>query len=131
MYSGGCLCGKVTYTYAGEIQQVSMCHCKQCRTAQGSAFVAVCPVDATLLVFEGEKHIKRYESTEGKYRAFCGECGSPLYSANEELPSIKRLRLGSLDQQVKPDNRYHKFVNHKADWFDIVDGLTQFGENNT
>lgn len=130
MYSGSCLCGKVSYTYSGELNEVSMCHCSQCRKAQGSAFVAVCPVESDKLVFSGENNIQKFQSTAGKYRAFCGECGSPLYSAREDLPEVKRLRIGTLDQQIKPDNRYHKFVSYKADWFDITDGLPKFEENN-
>jgi hypothetical protein len=30
-------------------------------------------------------------------RAFCGLCGSPLYSRREAAPQAMRLRIGSLD----------------------------------
>jgi hypothetical protein len=130
MVSGGCLCGKVSYQYEGEIDEVSMCHCSSCRRAQGSAFVAVCPVQSLLLTFQGEQYIKKHFSSPGKFRAFCGECGSALYSAKEDVPEVKRLRIGTLSDDVRPNNRYHKFVNYKADWFDIEDGLPQYPENN-
>ena len=44
MIKGSCLCGGVRYEYDGEIDEISICHCSQCRKAQGSAFAAVSPV---------------------------------------------------------------------------------------
>jgi hypothetical protein len=40
-FTGGCLCGGVRYTYAGELGgtagAVTVCHCASCRKAQGYA----------------------------------------------------------------------------------------------
>ena len=46
MIEGSCLCGGVRYRYDGEIGEISLCHCSQCRKAHGSAFAAVSPVAA-------------------------------------------------------------------------------------
>ena len=46
MIEGHCLCGGVRYEYDGELTELSLCHCSQCRRAQGSAFVTVSPVQA-------------------------------------------------------------------------------------
>ena len=40
MLKGSCLCGQVRYEYDGDITEVSMCHCGQCRKAQGTAYAA-------------------------------------------------------------------------------------------
>jgi len=42
MIRGSCLCGKVKYEYDGEIEEIAMCHCSQCRKAQGGAFGTKC-----------------------------------------------------------------------------------------
>lgn len=124
MHQGSCLCGKVRYTYSGEIDEVSMCHCKQCQKAQGSAFVAVAPIrTADFCITHGEEYLKEYRATPGKMRVFCSECGSPLYSARDDLPESKRLRLGTLDTQVTPSKRYHAWVSSKAEWFVLDDEL--------
>lgn len=126
MVSGSCCCGKVSYQYHGEIDEVSMCHCTLCQKAQGGPMVAVCPISADQLEIQGAGFLSRYESSEGKFRVFCRHCGSPIYSENKQLPGIKRLRLGTLDQPINPRKRYHKFVDSKATWFEIGDDLPQF-----
>ncbi|MDP2822502.1 MAG: hypothetical protein Q8O52_07460 [Sulfuritalea sp.] len=45
MIEGSCLCGGIRYQYDGEIEEISICHCSQCRKAQGSAFAAASPVE--------------------------------------------------------------------------------------
>lgn len=127
MYEGGCLCGKVRYRYTGELDEISMCHCSQCRKAQGSAFSAVSPVASRdFRILQGSEYLKEYRATPTKGRVFCSACGSPIYSARDDLPEVKRLRLGTLDTPVPVARRYHAFVASKADWFDIADGLPQY-----
>ena len=99
--TGGCLCGAVLYTYEGELGgaagAVTVCHCASCRKAQGYA-VAVVPAWADgFVVTAGADLIREYESSPGKKRAFCGLCGSPLYSRRDDRPEALRIRLGSLD----------------------------------
>lgn len=98
--TGGCLCGAVRYRYAGllggTLGQVTVCHCGQCRRAQGYA-AAVAPIRAAgFAVLAGQDRIRRFESSPGKHRAFCGTCGAPLFSQRAGEP-VLRLRLGSLD----------------------------------
>ncbi len=127
MLKGSCLCGNVQYQYNGTLDEISICHCEQCRKAQGSAFVPVSPVQSRLFVIlKGQDYLKEYRSSPNKVRAFCRECGSPIYSARDDLPEMKRLRLGTLETPVDVQNKYHIFTASKASWFDIADGLPQF-----
>lgn len=127
MLKGSCLCGNVQYQYGGELEEISICHCEQCRKAQGSAFVAVSPVQSSLFsILKGAEYLKEYRSSPGKVRVFCRECGSPLYSARDDRPDVKRLRLGTLETPATAEHRYHSFVKSKAPWFDINDGLPQY-----
>lgn len=126
MITGGCQCGKVRYEYAGNIDEIAMCHCSQCRKAQGVAFATNCPVDASLLRFSGEEHLVRYESSPGKVRVFCGTCGSPMYSQLDSLPNVKRLRVGTVDTKIQVKNKYHIYADSKANWHEISDNYRQF-----
>jgi hypothetical protein len=99
--TGGCLCGGVRFTYggalAGELGLVTVCHCVSCRKAQGYA-VAVAPASAAdFAVTLGQGLIREFQSSPGKWRAFCGVCGSPLYSRLDARPESLRLRLGAID----------------------------------
>lgn len=124
---GSCLCGNIQYQYDGTLDEISICHCEQCRKAQGSAFAAVSPVQSSaFFILRGREYLNEYRSSPNKVRAFCRECGSAIYSARDDQPELKRLRLGTLQTPVNVANKYHIFVCSKASWFDITDGLPQF-----
>ena len=121
--TGGCLCGGVRYRYDGELGgtwgSVTQCHCGQCRKAQGGP-ASVAPASAAALtITTGEAVITEFESSPGKFRAFCGRCGSPLYSRRAELPDTVRLRLGAMDDPP-PELRIeaHIFFDDCAPWED-------------
>lgn len=126
MIKGSCLCGKVSYEYAGTIDEIAMCHCSQCRQAQGGAFATNSPVDAHKLSFSGEEFINEFESNDNKVRAFCRQCGSPLYSARKDLPDIKRLRVGTITTSFTCEDKYHIFSASKASWHSINDNYVQY-----
>jgi hypothetical protein len=129
MIEGGCLCGGIRYQYDGEIEEISLCHCAQCRKAQGSAFAAVSPLDsARFRIIAGAALLREYRSSPGKVRAFCANCGSPIYSAKDDVPEVKRLRIGTVDTPFACDNIFHIFVDSKASWFDIADRHPRFAE---
>ncbi len=108
MHKGSCLCRKIRYAVTDDIDEVSMCHCKQRQKAQGSAFAAVAPIrSAAFRITQGTEYLKEYRATPNRARVFCSECGSPLYSARDDLPEMKRLRLGTLDTPILVNKRYH------------------------
>lgn len=127
MHKGSCSCGKIQYQYSGSLQEISMCHCRDCRKAQGTAFAAVSAIESSQFeITEGHKLLKSYQSSPNKIRVFCSECGSPIYSERDDKPGIKRLRLGTLDTPMQVKNKYHVFVSSKAEWYEINDGLKQY-----
>jgi hypothetical protein len=128
MLNGRCLCGKVSYKYNGVIEEIAMCHCSQCRKAQGGAFATNSPVKTDKLEFTGTEFIKEFQTSDLKVRAFCSNCGSPLYSARSDMPEIRRLRMGSIDTDFTGDSRYHIYTDSKASWYEIVDNHPQYKE---
>jgi len=71
MYTGRCLCGGVRFRIAGALEPVQVCHCSQCRRAQGGPFATNIP--AATAAFEltaGAELLTAYESSPGKQRVF-------------------------------------------------------------
>lgn len=127
MLTGQCLCGGVQLAYTGPLGPIALCHCSQCRRVHGSAFSASAPVQMIHLQFTaGEALIREFESRPGKYRAFCSECGSALYSRVDAIPGILRLRVGVLNEPLGKTPASHVFVGSKADWFAIADDIPQY-----
>ncbi|MDP1875295.1 GFA family protein [Phenylobacterium sp.] len=129
LHAGGCLCGKIRYEVAGPLADIQLCHCSQCRKAQGSAFAANIPVtEAQLRFMPGAAEPVLFESSPGKTRAFCGQCGSPLFSRTTARPGVVRLRAGSLDEPSGAQLGFHIFADSHADWWALDDALPRFAE---
>jgi len=77
---------------------VTLCRCGQCRKAQGCASASAPATAEGFSVVRGAATIVEYVSSPGKKRAFCGVCGSPLYSRRDSDSQVLRLRLGALDE---------------------------------
>lgn len=127
LHRGGCLCGAVKFEITGPLAAIQICHCRQCRRAQGSAFAAAIPVEVEQLRFlSGRDGVREFESSPGKLRAFCTICGSPVYSRRPDTPDTMRIRAGTLDAPVESRPVAHFYTASKADWFSITDALPQF-----
>lgn len=128
--TGSCLCGRIRFRVAGPLGPALYCHCAQCRRATGSAFAAAARVQAKdFVLLAGRELIREFESSPGKLRAFCSNCGSPVYSRRPAEPEALRVRLGTLDGDPRCRPFAHIWVDAKAPWFDITDALPQHAEN--
>ena len=96
-----CLCGGIRIELSGRIGPVVYCHCSRCRKASGTAFAANADVRRKYWRFvAGEDLIHEFESSPGVFRAFCGRCGSPIYSRRPETPDV--LRISSASSTTTP-----------------------------
>ena len=129
MYTASCLCGGIQLKIHDEIPQVFVCHCQQCQKAQGSAFVAIAPIQAqNLEIVTGKELFGEYYASENKRRVFCKKCASPLFSARLDLPDIVRIRVGIINEPLKAKIASHAFIHYKAAWFEILDNASKFEE---
>ena len=127
LLSGSCLCGTIRYEIRGELGPIVMCHCIQCRKAQGSAFASNAAVKATdFVIVAGKDALAGYESSPGKKRHFCRHCASPIISTRDAVPGVVRVRIGTLDSDICATPSAHIYVASKAAWLEIHDGLPQY-----
>lgn len=127
MYTASCLCGGVRFRIEGELEPIQVCHCQQCRKAQGAPVATNTPVsEAAFHLLGGEALLKSFESSPGKERVFCSRCGSPIYSRKDTIPGVLRIRAGLINEplSVRPVAHFH--TGSKANWWPIDDGLQQF-----
>jgi hypothetical protein len=118
MLKGSCLCGAINYEYLGSINDVVICHCDQCKRAQGTPFVTNAPLSLDKFAFtKGTEVLKEFLSSPNKRRVFCGNCGSPFYSQRLDMPETIRLRLGTITEGHIPPPSYEIYCDSKAQWF--------------
>ena len=127
MYTGGCLCGGVQFSIDAELEPIQICHCQQCRKAQGAPVATNSPVSSSVFrMIKGQELITEFESSPGKKRCFCKVCGSPIYSYRESSPGVLRIRVGLINEPIsaKPVGHFH--VGSKCNWWRIDDDLPQY-----
>ncbi len=122
MITGTCLCRGVRFEIEATPGPVAICHCEDCRKAQGSAFAVNAPVPRRALRFTaGEDLLASYESSPGKHRVFCSRCGSPVVSRSDDDPGTLRIRLGTIDGDPGARPAVHGWTSGKAVWERLPD----------
>jgi hypothetical protein len=99
-FSGGCACGAIRYECSAEPLYMGNCHCRDCQRATGSAYFAAVGVSAaTFHVTLGTPKYYEKQADSGSLmrRAFCQQCGSPVFLTNSTRPDFIGLYAGSLD----------------------------------
>jgi len=125
-HEGGCLCGAVRYRVNGSIESVAHCHCNSCRRSAGAAFV-------TWFTVPRERHEwtkgapKRFSSSPGVTREFCGTCGTELAYSNEKAAKTIDLTIGSLDCAAGHPADRHIWTADRLDWLRLDDHLPAHG----
>ncbi|PWQ93544.1 GFA family protein [Leucothrix arctica] len=127
MITGSCLCSQVSYEISGKVGDVIHCHCQTCRKAHGAAFSSVASVPDDAFTLKGEENLKSFESSKGKHRYFCSNCGTQIYAKREATSHII-LRLGSLDNADGLVEKSHIWVSDKASWYQINNNLPEYQE---
>ena len=124
MHTGSCLCNGVRFEIDGELAPIQICHCEQCRKAQGAPFASNIPVAvSSFRLNAGGDLLHEFESSPGKKRVFCSRCGSPVLSKRDQVPGVVRIRAGLIDGTLGVKPGAHFYVDSRADWWEINDDL--------
>ena len=128
MLTGSCMCGGVGYEVDAEPGFIVHCHCATCRKAHGSVFSTVTSVPRDRFRWtRGENLLKGFESSPGKTRYFCTQCGSHVVADRAGSGSIL-LRMGCLDTPITERPKAHIWRSDAASWFDPKDQLPEWPE---
>ena len=94
--TGQSLCGAIKYELQNPPAMSGVCHCKNCQRQGGSAFSTLAGVaKSDFVVKSGEMKLYSDSDTDTGNtveRYFCGNCGSPIYSAVPDSPDAFFLK---------------------------------------
>ncbi|MBE7636929.1 aldehyde-activating protein [Sneathiella sp. P13V-1] len=119
MMTGGCACGAIRFECDGEPMHMGNCHCRDCQRATGGPYfpATIYPTENfTLLQGEPNWFEKKSDGGDTVGRAFCGECGSPMFFVNQSAPHIYAIYATAFD-----DPTFYKavddiFVSSAQEW---------------
>jgi hypothetical protein len=128
---GSCLCGAVQYQIDELAAGIVHCHCLKCRKAHGSAFsTTVRVLRDHFRWLTGQELLHHFESSPGKKRHFCSNCGSHLMAEWVNKPAVV-VRLGCLDDDPGARPVIHIWRSEAACWYDPDERLPQLDEGRT
>lgn len=119
---GGCLCGAVRYAVRGELREILVCHCVECRRWSGRAMAFTAARNDELEVVGTDlTWIASPRSDHGASRGFCARCGGSLFW---RAPGFDRTSVaaGTLDEPSGLRVAAHIWVEQGADWERPPDG---------
>ena len=126
---GSCLCGGVMFEVVPPFLRASHCHCDRCRKHSGTAVCTQARVlKKQFRLRSGAELIRVYGKGEGAVKAFCSVCGSSLFGGDWPDGDQVSIRMGSFDDDPGIRPQFHTFVDSRAPWDEITDGLPQYPE---
>ena len=129
---GQCLCGNVKYKFDNPPAVTGVCHCKNCQRQAGSAFSTLAAVPKSeFTLTAGEPKLYSDSDTDSGNtvsRYFCGNCGSPIYSALPSQPDTVYLKTGTLDDTSSFQPQFHVWCDTKQNWVSLDEGVPTMGK---
>jgi hypothetical protein len=130
--TGHCLCGAVAYEVRGLLRDILICHCEECRRANGhlGAYSATRATDLVVLDERALRWIDSPRRDRDARRGFCAECGSSLFwqAAGSERIGIA---AGTLDRPTGLRVVAHIYAHQAGDWDELPDDGLPRGEDST
>jgi hypothetical protein len=117
-HQGGCLCGRIRFETTGAPDRVTVCHCRFCQRATGSAYM-VEPIFAgpALTLLSGTPTVyDQVSAGSGKvvHVHFCPVCGTKLWLSFERFPDAVGIYAGTFDDpcwfEIDPAVSKHIFL---------------------
>ena len=126
---GGCSCGAVRYRLSAEPMFVHCCHCLDCQKQTGGAFAINALIETDRIEISGEApEPVSMPTPSGRphdvYR--CPHCKVAVWSDYGRRPSLRFVRVSTLDapHAIAPDA--HIFTRSKVPWVRIPDDARAF-----
>jgi hypothetical protein len=139
VHEGGCLCGAIRYAAKSQPMRVTICHCRFCQRATGSAYL-VEPIfgKSDFTVISGQPKVYRHRSAGSGQMVevhFCGDCGTKLFLTFERFPGVIGAYGGTFDDpnwfERTAANSRHIFLSAAQRGTVIPAGINCFEEHVT
>lgn len=128
LFTGGCACGAVRYSVAGEPSRMNDCQCRHCQQRSGGGHGSYLAFIDAEVELTGQARTWEITGDGGtrKAHAFCPECGAPVYLGVVGAPGVFIVHAGSLDEpgRYRPDAILYASRGHAWDVMDPA--LTRF-----
>lgn len=128
---GGCACGQVRYRLGSAPMFVHCCHCRDCQRQTGSAFVINALIETDrIALLSGQPEPVAVPTDSGRphdiYR--CPNCRIAVWSDYGRRPSLRFVRVGTLDDPSALVPDVHIYTRSKLPWVRLPEVVPAFEE---
>ncbi len=126
---GGCACGEVRYSLLEDPLSLHACHCTNCQTVTGSAFLMCMPVQTrSLKLLKGDPRVVVFTTQDGlaKRNRRCPNCESMLWGEIDGLPEILAFQPGTLDDTSWLQPIAHIWTRSAQPWVEIPTNVLRY-----
>ena len=107
-FTGGCLCGAISYEVDGDLLRTLNCHCDDCRKTTGTAFGSYVFINEDdLKIVQGTPKTFEHENETGLTltKRFCENCGTHLFARSSRAGKMVHVKVGTIDDAsfVRPE----------------------------
>ena len=122
---GACHCGRIRYEAEVDPRWTVICHCTSCQTISSAPYrVSVrAPAETFRLTGTPKVYVKIGGSGLPGNVAFCGDCGTALYSCRGDDPPFYWLRTGAIRQRAELIPRGQGFCDTAMPWAMDLSGV--------
>jgi hypothetical protein len=129
---GRCMCGGVTFSFAGAPLLTAVCHCRLCQRQTGSAFSLIAAVPRADFEISGTTRVFIATGDSGRpvARHFCPDCGSPILSEIEPMPDMVLIKAGTIDNVAALTPTIEVFCDQALPAFPAMSGTERHKGSN-
>lgn len=127
-FTGGCACGAIRYSIAGEPVFSNDCQCRDCQRESGTGHGSNLTFDRAGVTLSGSPAFWDMIADSGnrKTRAFCPTCGAPVFMTFAAMPELFTIRAASLDDPARYRPQVVTYVVRGHAWDHIDPALPKF-----
>lgn len=126
--NGSCHCGAITFEAVVNPDYVVICHCTDCQVFSSAPYRVTVFVKAENLRLSGvpRTYVKVTDSGNQRKQAFCGNCGTALYTVPvEDDPAVFNLRWGAIHQRRELIPNAQGFCRSRPAWAVNLEGIRE------
>lgn len=107
------------------------CHCGDCQRSSGAPFASGVVVKTADLRIHGTPKTYSVRGSSGGLttRAFCPDCGTPLFTRGEANPQFTSIRFPSLDDPATFAPMVDIWTSSAPSWVCLDEGLPHFSQS--
>ena len=125
LIEGGCYCGKIRYSFNGDVATTMQCHCRECQYITGGNpnAIMIVPEKGFRFIKGTPASFARKDLERPVTRFFCATCGTAIGTRSPARPGSFIIKIGTLDDPSGFQPQMAIFTVDRQPYHHIPEGI--------